>query len=100
MDNIFLPPRNLQELPTYTEILESMPPGYSEMRNKNWRKNKKVEWRWRFFIVDNHKYVEISYLRYDEDMRTFCNREGNWITQEDPDFKDNLKEVYYSYSNS
>lgn len=98
-NNIFLQSNTSQTIPTYTEIMESIPKGYSTTKSTTWRKEKKVEWRWRFFMVDNTKYVEISYLNYDEDIRIFCNRSGNWIAQEDPDFKEDLREVYYYYSN-
>jgi hypothetical protein len=96
--DIFLPKNNNMGARTYTEIIEMLPENCVTERQLNWRKTKKVEWRWRFFNFDGKKYVEISYLNYDDDYRTYLVRDNKWTTKTvDPDYKANLTEIYYCY---
>ena len=70
----------------------------TNIKKNNWRKEQFIEWRWRLFLYNDFKYIEVSYLKYDEDNRIFLNNKGDWVMKEiEPDFKDNLLEIKYYY---
>lgn len=62
----------------YKYLLESIPPDHFKTPQPHLINNK-TEWRWRFFIIDNKKFVEISFMEPNK-PRLFIDKFGNWIT--------------------
>ncbi len=85
---------------SYTNVLETIPEGSFPHRVLNWRKMKKIEWRWRFLELPNGKFtVEISRLSYDEDKRLYFNKYGRWVYRDvDPIYDQYVKKECYCYS--
>lgn len=102
-NSIFITQKEISKndlLETYTSILKTIPKNATDKRNPYWRKDKKTEFRWRFLELPEKKMIaEISYLKYDEDIRTYFNRCGDWVKREvDPIYDQFAKEIYYYYS--
>jgi len=88
-------------LETYTSVINTIPKGATTERNNEWRKDKLMEFRWRFLELPEKKVIaEISYLNYDEDIRTYFNKCGKWVKRViSPLYDQFVKEEYYYYSN-
>lgn len=83
---------------TYTEYLNSIPDEATKEKNLNWRKEKLVEFRWRFYKFNDKRCLEISYIKFDEEYRTFLNKNNEWVVKEkEPFYPDNIIEEYYHY---
>jgi len=98
---------------TYTSILESIPENKLEKPIREWNKQYKTEWRWRFLrikiieIKDNKQInkekhvVEISYLKYNSNKRMYFNRFGNWVEDfVDPTYDLFIEKEYYVYTHN
>ena len=99
-NSIFISSNEERPKITYTQIKESMPDCVTERVN-GWRKSKKIEFRWRFLEIPERGFtVEISRLPYDEDKRTYLNKEGKWVYRDvSPIYDMYVKEEYYYYAN-
>lgn len=83
---------------SYTEIQDMIPKGSIPSKKAGWRNDKLVEWRWRFYQFEDKKYAEISYIKYNEDYRSFLNKDKTWTKKkEEPYYPENLIEERYYY---
>lgn len=81
-----------------TNILDSIPKGHTETRQKDWRKKKQNEWRWRFLkLPDRDTMVEISRLKYNKDIRLYLNNKGKWVERDISSVYDIFVEKEYFY---
>ena len=84
---------------TKTNVLDSIPNNsYSNPLN-NWKQEKKIEWRWRFFDFQiGTLTVEISYLSHDSNKRIYWNKYGQWTNSDVPQIIDKyVVEEFYHY---
>ena len=88
---------------TYTDIYSTIPdtniitPADADV----WKKNKLVEWRWRFININSKRLAEISYLRYDIDKRMYQSKSGQWVHRIVPDeINKYVVEQYYFYTDA
>jgi hypothetical protein len=58
-----------------TNIISSIPPDYYNKEQPHLQNDKEI--RWRFFLINSKKYVEISVL--ENGQRTYINKNGNQI---------------------
>lgn len=98
--DIFMVNDNSCEMKTYTELVNNIPSDHLKEKMDGWRKKKLTEWRWRFFMFADVRFVEISFLKYDEDYRSYLSNKNNFIKKkEDKNFPENLIDIYYYYCN-
>lgn len=80
-----------------TEVMSSVPEEYFTTEQKDLQYNKK-EIRWRFFTIDNKKYVEISVL--NRGRRVFIDKFGKEVNiTVNPEFDKYLEKQRYYYPN-
>lgn len=86
---------------TYTNIIEEIPKNKLTKQIKNWEKQYKTEWRWRFLKDKERRVVEISYINRDTKQRMYFNKYGNWtkdvLIPQECDVL--VYEEYYVYTN-
>jgi hypothetical protein len=58
---------------TIDQIISHIPPNAETIKRTNFDSNM-YEWRWRFFLINNKKYVEISSLK--NNVRKYYTCEG------------------------
>ncbi len=86
---------------TYTDIYNTIP--YTKtttpLDEDDWRKNKQAEWRWRFMKIGPKRVVEISYIKYNSQVREYQSKYGTWVHREIPkEYDKYVIESYYYYS--
>jgi hypothetical protein len=103
MDNIFAVPtdetmNNISGKLTYTNVMEIIPDNYVTKQIENWKNEYDSEWRWRFLKFNGRSVVEVSYVNKDN-VRMFCDKYGNWISNViiDKKYDDYVVEAYYVY---
>lgn len=83
---------------TKTNVLDSIPDDSYKLPLDNWKQEKKIEWRWRFFDFQTGALtVEISYLPYNSNKRIYWNKYGKWVPENVPLIIDKyvVKEFYH-----
>ena len=82
---------------TFTNVIDSLPEGHTTVKNKKWREEKKIKWRWRFLKFDDKSSVEISYKYPNEKKRVYFNKNGHWVYRDVPKIYDKFvnNTVYY-----
>ena len=90
---------NAEQL-SYTDIQNMIPQNNEKSRRAGWRNSKLTEWRWRFYQFNGKKFAEISYIKYNEDYRTFLTNNKIWVKKKgDPYYPNELVEEFYYYCN-
>mgnify|MGYP001275920194 CR=1 FL=1 len=64
--------------------------------NKPLKNKDKIEYRWRFIIYKQNKYVEIS--KKENEYREYKDKNGEWVKRDiNPEFDKYVVESYYYY---
>ena len=83
---------------SYDSIIENIPEPHFKSRipaNKDL-----IEWRWRFYNINNKKIVEISYYNPKTNERTYINSKGEYVKRDIPkELEVFIIEEYYYYTN-
>jgi len=83
---------------TFTNVMDNLPKGYTSVKNKEWRNEKTIKWRWRFLKFNNKTTVEISYKYPHENKRIYFNKNGNWVYRDVPKiYNQYVENIYYYY---
>lgn len=84
---------------TKTTILE-MIPDRTVKYDKDWRKKKLTQWKWRFLTINQKPIVEISYKRwYSNSSKYYIISNNKWLTRiVDPIYDQFVTDVYYYYT--
>lgn len=85
---------------TKTTILQTIP-DRTVQYDKEWRKKKMVQWKWRFLDINNSSVVEISYKKWNSNKtKYYLNKQNKWVTRTiDPIYDKYVTEIYYYYTN-
>lgn len=77
----------------YNDVKSIIPNG---SLNKPLKDDNKIEYRWRFIIYNQNKYVEIS--KKENDYREYKDNNGEWVKRNiDSRFDKYVVESYYYY---
>lgn len=93
---------SVEDVPTYTTVLNSVPKGGTELQLLDWiSKGYKREWRWRFLkLPDNRRTVEISYINSNNSNRMYFNKNSQWVERDVSEVYDQfVNQILYYYSN-
>lgn len=85
---------------SFNNIIKSIPLKYVLLTpNDNLlSQNTHLEWRWRFYKIDNLQLIEISKLEYTKN-RLYMNAAGDWIEYDiDKTFDQYIIKTFYYYS--
>lgn len=84
----------------YHTIINSIPePYYKESKYE--LKSIAVEWRWRFYKINNKTHVEMSFTEPNSNKRSYLNKNEEYITYDidiDKEYKKYLIDEYYFYT--
>jgi hypothetical protein len=79
--------------------LNNMIPKSATTQRQNVIPNNTIEWRWRFFNINNRKLIEISYLDSNNNKRIYTDYTGNKIEYDiDCKWDVYLTKVLYAYA--
>jgi hypothetical protein len=79
--------------------LNNMIPKSATTQRHNVIPNNTIEWRWRFFNINNRKLIEISYLDSNNNKRIYTDYTGNKIEYDiDCKWDVYLTKVLYAYA--
>jgi hypothetical protein len=82
---------------TFTNVIDTLPEGHTEIKDKNWKHYDKIKWRWRFLKFYNKSVVEISYKYPSDTKRYYFSKSGNWVHRDIPKEYNQfiVKKIYY-----
>jgi hypothetical protein len=82
----------------YQSIIENIPEPYYKKPDIIKRKEL-IEWRWRFYNIENKKIAEISFYDPTSNKRLYVNSVGDYVERDIPEiYNQYIIDEYYYYS--
>ena len=97
--------KNKNNLLSLENVMDSIPKNSLKQENKELLNQGKIEWRWRFYKINDKRICEISYFDLKINKRTYATKNSIWREYTDNEiieytdkYKDNIVDQYYFYS--